>query len=162
MAKKNVEKAPKKAGRPSSYTEETGNAICERLMSGESLRSICSDEAMPEKPTVLRWLRDIEQFRTQYTIAREVQMELMAEEILSISDDDSGDDTPFTGVNHVNRHRLMVDTRKWIMSKLAPKKYGDKLDISSGGEKITSVTVSVIASREEAAKLKEGESGNNG
>jgi len=120
-------------GRPSSYTEATAEAICERLASGESLRKICASEGMPSQPTVFKWIKDVPDFAKQYASAREAQMEHMAEEILAISDEASGDTiVTETGAKPdsewIQRSKLRVDTRKWLMSKMAPKKYGDKVE----------------------------------
>lgn len=125
----------KKMGRPSDYSDAKALEICRRLSEGESLRSICRDETMPDKTTVLRWLSLHADFRTQYAHAREMQTEFWAEEILDIADDGSNDtyvdEKGNERVDHdvVNRSKLRVDTRKWLMSKLAPKKYGDKIEL---------------------------------
>ncbi len=128
---------PKKTGRPSLYTDALAAEICRRLAEGETLRSVCRDEAMPDKATVLRWLADKAKadFRAQYTYAREMQADALFDEALVIADDASGDwvvgqDGKKT-LDHENiqRSRLRVDTRKWAAGKLAPKKYGDKLDL---------------------------------
>jgi len=128
------------AGRPSSYSLHTAETICERLADGESLISICADEGMPAKKTVLQWLSKHEEFRNQYAVARERQAEHYLDEILEISDDGSrdykkqADGREAPDYDHMARSRLRVDSRKWIMSKLAPKKYGDKLGISGDGD----------------------------
>ncbi len=73
-----------------------------------------------------------EDFRKRYAISREQQAERMAEELLDIADDGSNDTQVdekgrrIVDFDHINRSRLRVDTRKWIASKLLPKKYGDK------------------------------------
>jgi hypothetical protein len=100
---------------------------------------------MPDITNVLNWIQADELFYQQYARARELQMELMAEEILELSDDKASDGEAFVGINHVHRARLQVDTRKWLMSKLAPKKYGDKLNLEhSGGLDIKKVTVEIV------------------
>jgi hypothetical protein len=104
-------------GRQSDFTPETANAICERLIDGESLRTICSDDDMPSTSAVCRWLGQNEQFREQYAHAREAQADTLADEILNISDAVDGDP---------QRDRLRVDSRKWLAGKLRPKVYGDK------------------------------------
>lgn len=129
-------------GRPSDYTPETALHICERIAKGESLRAICEDDDMPSKTSVFRWLADNEIFRDQYARAREDQADFYAEEIIAISDDGKNDwmerqseSEKGAGINngwvlngeHVQRSRLRVDSRKWIASKLAPKKYGEKV-----------------------------------
>jgi hypothetical protein len=122
--------------RPSDYSTDVTAVICERLGLGESLRQICEDAEMPGKSTVMRWLHDHVEFRDQYARARESQAEHWAEEIILISDDDQRDAIidPESGIARQNsefiaRSRLRVDTRKWLMARMAPKKYGDKLDI---------------------------------
>ena len=124
-------------GRPSDYTQETADIICDRLADGESLRGICRDEHMPSKTSVFRWLAVNEAFRDQYARAREAQADHLADEILEISDDGSNDWMERTGKDqepgwvlngeHVQRSRLRVDSRKWFASKVAPKKYGEKV-----------------------------------
>jgi hypothetical protein len=106
--------------------------MCQRLAEGESLRRMCSAEDMPNKATVLRWLALYDEFREQYARARELQTELMAEEILEIADDSSGDSLVTQQGTRPNaewiaRSKLRVDSRKWLMSKLAPKKYGERV-----------------------------------
>ncbi|MEQ4988038.1 DNA packaging protein [Proteus sp. fly-1089] len=127
MTKKN------KGGRPSSYMPEVAEDICKLLMEGESLRQICKRPSLPAISTVMEWLQKHEEFREQYARAREIQAELLAEEIIEIADDSSGDvivdDDGKEQTNHerVARSRLRVDARKWYASKLAPKRYGDRI-----------------------------------
>ena len=126
------------AGAPTLYTPELAQRICERLIAGQSLRTICADPEMPSQPTVFQWITKHEAFAKQYARAREIQMEVMAEEILDIADDTRQDTRTITTQNGktfevqnaewINRCRLQVDTRKWLMSKLAPKKYGEKIE----------------------------------
>lgn len=115
-------------GRPSAYTQEIADHICEKLSDGESLRKICLAEDMPSKSAVFRWLLDRPDFRDQYARAREAQADAIADEILDIADDGTndymGEDEKYNG-DAVQRSRLRVDARKWFAGKLAPKKYGD-------------------------------------
>ncbi len=130
-----------KKGRPSRYTPELAAKICARLAEGETLRSICRDVAMPSKTTLLRWLADERNvdFRDQYAHAREMQADALFDEALEIADDASGDwSTDKDGKKtldheHVQRSRLRVDTRKWAAGKLAPKRYGDKMQHTGDG-----------------------------
>lgn len=108
-------------GRPSDYNEDIAAYICSEIASGRSLRSICDDDGMPNKATVFRWLSKHEIFRDQYARAQEDRTAAMAEDILEIADDE--------GIADVQRAKLRVDARKWLMSKMAPKKYGDKQEI---------------------------------
>ena len=136
-------------------------SICERMIEGESLRVICSDDDMPAASTVFRWLEDDEGFREQYARAREAQADAIFDEILEIADDgrndyveklrqDGGKGTAFDA-EHVQRSRLRVDARKWVASKLAPKKYGDDLRLrhadADGGRLIDNMTSEQIAVR---------------
>jgi len=126
--------------RPPLYGQETRDEICRRIALGESLISICKSEGMPDKSTVLYWLFNEPEFSSQYARAREAQAEHYLDEIIAISDDsvldtEMGED----GVERTNhevvaRARLRVDTRKWAMSKLAPKKYGDKVQNEHTGK----------------------------
>jgi hypothetical protein len=130
------------AGRPSDYTPELAGAICDRLAEGESLRSICDSEGMPNKKTVLRWLRIHEEFRAQYAQARELQAEGMADEIVDIADDghndwmkrNYGDDERWVENGEaIRRSALRIDARKWVAAKLLPKKYGDRVQTEITG-----------------------------
>lgn len=97
------------------------------------MRTVCKADGMPDKKTVFRWLRSHPEFAKQYAIAKEEAADAWAEEILDIADDGTNDwitdekgRTVFNG-EHVQRSRVRIDTRKWIASKLKPKKYGDKI-----------------------------------
>ncbi len=131
--------------RPSTFTQETADTICLRLSEGESLRAICRDDAMPCASTVFLWLTVHKEFSEQYARAREAQADHMAEEILQIADDGSNDTYPTENGLAVNqdviaRSRLRVDARKWLAGKMAPKKYGDKIDLNHGGSIARPVT----------------------
>ena len=96
---------------------------------------------MPDKITILRWLRKFPEFSSQYAQARDALTDHWAEEIVEISDDSSNDwvererenGSSFTAVDHenINRSRLRVDTRKWLMARMAPKKYSERLETNS-------------------------------
>mgnify|MGYP002363028391 FL=1 len=128
-------------GRPTDYTPDLADRICARLAAGESVRTVCGDDDMPDASTVFRWLRLHTVFREQYTRAKEEAADALVEEMLDISDDGRNDWMERFGkegeaigwqVNgeHVNRSRLRVETRKWIAAKLKPKRYGDKLALT--------------------------------
>ena len=123
-------------GRPSTYTPELADLICEQIADGKSLRSICAAEGMPSKTAVFHWLAAIPAFRDQYAMAREAQADSMADDILDIADDgrhdtyldDNGNER--TNAEVVARSRLRVDARKWIAAKLKPKVYGDRTELT--------------------------------
>ena len=86
---------------------------------------------MPVMDTMWRWIREKRDFSEQYAVAKQESADALIEDILDIADDSAGD---------VPRDRLRIDARKWIASKLKPKKYGDKasLDVDTGRDiKIT-------------------------
>lgn len=122
------------------YTPELAAEICKRLAAGESLLGICEDPLMPSRETVYQWvIKDRQGFADSYARARDAGLDRMADEVLNIADDGSNDwmlrndpNNPGYQANgeHQQRSRLRVDTRKWYLSKLAPKRYGDKLELS--------------------------------
>lgn len=130
-----------KLGRPSIFSDELALTICDRIAKGESVRTICLDDDMPSGATVFKWLADpaMATFTEQYTRAREAQADFYAESIIQIADDGRNDTyldengNQRTDQDVIARSRLRVDARKWYASKLAPKKYGDKLEHSGPG-----------------------------
>lgn len=133
-------------GRPKAYSPDIAREICLRLSSGESLRSICSAEHMPSRSVVHQWVVDNHAgFSDQYAKARDMGMDELADELFEISDDGSNDWMErhnkegeslgwMLNGEAVARSRLRVDTRKWYLSKLAPKRYGEKIDVNHGGQ----------------------------
>ena len=111
----------KKVGRPTDYTPEIAREIADRMIDGDSLRSVCQRENMPHEGTVYRWIARHPEFRELYAHARELQAMRWAEEVLSIADD--------TTLEPHDR-RIRVDTRKWLLSKVLPKVYGDKVTLA--------------------------------
>lgn len=114
-----------KVGRPSDYNPETTEYICNEIAEGRSLRSICREDGMPSAGTVCRWLAEHKEFQEQYAHAREAQGEVHADGIVEIADNA----TPET----VAQDKLRIDARKWVASKLKPKKYGDKVQQEVSG-----------------------------
>lgn len=114
-------------------TKTLGAKICRALMEPVSLREICKKGSMPARSTVLRWLSseepsELEQwFRVQYARAREVQADLIVDDILELADESKGCVTPA----EVQSYKLRVEARKWVASKLAPKRYGDRLELET-------------------------------
>jgi hypothetical protein len=137
------------SGRPTLYTEEAAIEVCERLSAGESLRSICNDsDTLPHESTVRTWARDnVEGFTERYLRAHDLGLDCERDKMLEIAD------TPIVGVietdkldkdgmrytevqrrDMIEHRRLQVDARKWYLSKLAPKRYGDRLALEHSGE----------------------------
>ncbi|TKW62033.1 MAG: DNA packaging protein [Blastochloris viridis] len=134
--------------------------ILERLAEGISLRAICNDADVPVTPAAVRKaaLTDVD-FGTQYARARDMGLESMAEEILEIADNSSGDwvqkvnkDGSIEWIfNHENvqRSRLRCDVRKWFLSKLAPKRYGDRIqqDVTSSDSSLKGLSQEQVVLR---------------
>jgi hypothetical protein len=140
-AKRAATTEPKKTGRPTSYTEELGALICERIATtARGLDFICTrDEELPSSRTVHRWLNENEAFRQSYLRAREAQADLLFDECLEIADDTSSDTiireyengsvSEQPNSEWISRSKLRVDTRMRMAGKLAPKKYGDSVQL---------------------------------
>lgn len=138
----------RKTGRPTDYTKDMADKICEKIANGRSLRSICAEDGMPPMKTIYRWLEANEEFRHQYARARDKQADYFAEEIIEIADSAEAESAA------VSKAKLQIDARKWAASKIAPKKYGDKQEIdvkSSDG----SMTPAVRLNAEEFRKIAE-------
>lgn len=128
------------AGRTSDYTAALADEIAFRVSEGETLRQICRDDHMPAESTVRRWvLDDREGFATLYSRARDLQIDVWADDIIEIAEDGRNDwmerETKSGRITVVNdeaiqRSRLRIDTKKWLLSKLKPERYGDKLELS--------------------------------
>ena len=165
VSKKVQQKPDKKnkGGRPKIVlTQEIADRICEKIATSDKglTHILNADDSLPGMFTVYKWLREYEWFSKQYARAREDQADFMADQIIDISDDSTNDtlydDEGNERINQewVQRSRLRIDARKWKASKLAPKKYGDKIDLTSGDAPISlSVSVSSSETEEELNKL---------
>ncbi len=121
-------------GRPSLYTQEIADEICTRLATGESLRSICQSEHLPSDWTVRQWaIEDRDGFSSRYTQARDIGLDVMADECIQIADDGQNDSymddegRKRTDFDVIARSKLRFDARRWYLSKLAPKRYGERI-----------------------------------
>jgi len=123
--------------RPTKYTPELGSKICSELAQGKSLRKVCKKgNSLPCIATIFNWFREYPEFLEQYEKAKEESSDFLVEEMLDIADQSDLKES-------AQRSRLRVDTRKWAASKLKPKKYGDKLDVTSGNEKLPTPIISI-------------------
>lgn len=164
-------------GRPSSYSPELAAELCARLAEGRSLRKVCLDDDMPGMATVFRWLGNDEHeaFRAQYARACEVRADADAEEIRDIADTPveayrdkqermpTGELDAFgnpvlalvtverTVEDAIAHRKLQVDTRKWLMAKMRPKRYGDKLELAGDASAPLQVVVQRIGASDERA-----------
>jgi hypothetical protein len=165
VVKKAKKGGPKKVGRPSKYTKALRDKICAELAIGRSVKWICEQEWGPGIDTFYRWLNGNVEFRESYTRAKEDGAEAVFNEIREIAEDDSGDllkikddegNVIDVKSNHaaVQRSKLKVDTYKWMLAKIMPKKYSDRLAIDGQTEHTGRVDVSLKnKSDEELVKL---------
>ncbi len=150
----------RKRGGQCLYTEELATEICARLATGQSLREISRCSGMPSASGIIHWLdneADCPGFAARYARARATWLQVIADEILEISDDSSNDYISRTrsdgsseqvlDAEHVQRSRLRVDSRKWLLSKLRPGVYGDKLsqEISGPGGAPLKLAITFVA-----------------
>lgn len=142
-SKKPPTKTPKKNGRPTKYSDKLADRICQKIAEGYSVRSICKEKDMVSMQTLFRWLRENDKFREQYAQACKERSYAQAEEIIDIADNATNDymeklegDGYIFNSENVQRSRLRIDTRKWLMAKMNPKVYGDKLDMTTNGNDI--------------------------
>jgi hypothetical protein len=114
------------------FSQEIFDEICEKIANGESLRKICKNDKMPNLTSVWKWLNNDEELSKQYARAREEQAEYYADEITEICDAVIPVDA-FGKIDAgaVNQARLKIDSRKWIASKLKPKRFGDYTKIQA-------------------------------
>ncbi len=124
-------------GRPTTYNEPQASEICERLAGGESLLSICSEPRMPAQSVVFQWLSKNAEFAENYARARVFWADSEFERIMEIADntqegvktetDAKGGVKTIVG-DMIEHRKLQVDTRKWALARMSPKKYGDRME----------------------------------
>lgn len=147
-------------GRPTLYTSELADEICERLGEGEPLRQICRDERMPHWTTVYDWKAANEEFSLRIARAREAGHDAIASDCLQIADDGFNDTymdedgNKRTDTDVIQRSKLRIETRLKLLAKWDPKRYGDKVDINHGGQDGNPIKTesTVTLSAEEAYK----------
>lgn len=144
--KKPEDKKP--AGRPTLYSQELADLVCERVATSTmGLARLCeSYDDLPNKSTINLWRYRYPEFSAQYAQAKLKQADLLAEEMLDIADDGTNDWMESFGQDgesigyklngeHVQRSRLRIDTRKFLASKLLPKQYGQQAEEEKGDNK---------------------------
>lgn len=112
-------------GRPSSYTAELAEEICDRLINGESMRQICAADDMPNRSTVLRWMDARPDFASRCAHARVLQADLMDDLVLETANATTPETAP--------ADRVKISAYQWRAAKLEPKKYGDALQMKHSG-----------------------------
>lgn len=114
--------APRGRGRPSLYTPETIERICDRLADGESLKAICRVSGMPSERTVLGWAATRPEFRRQYDFAREAGRETIGHDVLAIAD------SLFRSPDEIKDARRRIDALKWRHGRMTPKRRGSRAE----------------------------------
>lgn len=127
-----------KTGRPSSYSTEITEKICSLILEGNSIRHICSYVDMPHIATVMRWLNEYPEFSQCYSLAKQQYAELLFDEILDIADQCPPER------DAIAKAKLMIDARKYSVSKLAPKKYGLHVNDELGDDGNESIQINIV------------------
>lgn len=99
-----------------TVTPDAFDAVCDAIAEGKSLRAICAEDGMPSRQAVLRYIDANEAAADQYARARDEQADHYADEIIGIADTEED----------AQKARVRIDARKWVASKLKPKRYGDR------------------------------------
>ena len=147
MGNKQESKQKSKGGRPSKYTPELVDEICERLSKGEPLAQICRDEHMPHPSTIWDWEQKWPDVSRSIARAREQGEDAIALDCLYIADDNTKDKRiledgrKITDPDVVQRAKLRIDTRLKLLAKWNPKKWGEKVEVDNKGEMNHSITI---------------------
>lgn len=132
-----------KVGKPSIFSDELAEHICTLLADGGRLSKICEAEDMPHRVTVAKWLASKDEkfakFQEQYMLARRAGALLMGDDILDISDDGTIDkkivqrgdeEVEVVDHEHIQRSKLRVDSRKFLMARYAPDVFGERMNVA--------------------------------
>lgn len=133
-----------RTGRPSSYTPELANTICDRLSNGEALKDICTEDEMPGETTVRRWRDADEDFRAMYARAREASGDALAAQAVQIALSATPDGAAVA--------RLGFDALRWYASKLAPKVYGERLQLDADVKAVMGISDMPLTQEQWAAQ----------
>lgn len=117
------------------FTQALFNKICREIAKGKSLREVCKPKGMPTTSTVHKWLVEKKGLSEQYARAREDQADFYADEIIEIADEATAEDAVIA--------RLKIDARKWKVSKMAPKKYGDRAQMELSAPEGSGLVVNI-------------------
>lgn len=132
-------------GRHSVYSPELATEICYQMVAHQRpITKIAKMEGMPCVTTIFRWIHDLEPdgtgaFADMYRLAAKERAMILAEEALEIADEEPGYTPKGVDGGSVADKRLRVDVRKWFAAKLDPKTFSEKMDVTSGGERMSVV-----------------------
>lgn len=133
-------------GRPSLYTPEVLETICEGLSKGIPLTVICEADEMPAPRTVMDWQASMPDVSAAIARARDAGEVALLEQCLKIADDGECDwvlskKSPLVDTDHIQRSKLRIETRLKLLAKFNPKRWGDKLEVDNKGEMTLNVAV---------------------
>ena len=112
--------------RPSKYSEEVANLICNQVREGKGLKSICQDSKLPAYSNVRRWITEnLNGFQDLYARAKDDALWNMADEIQDIADST----LRAVSSEEIQSAKLRVDTRKWLLVKLKPREFGNRIEV---------------------------------
>lgn len=135
------------------YSDGLLASILDRVANGESLSSVCDAYDMPSRKSFFQWVKDNPEIQAKYEFAIQMRADKLAEDIIQIADDGLNDTykdengNTRTDQDVIARSRLRVDARKWLASKMAPKKYGDRSESEvkhTGAVELTHITRTII------------------
>ena len=110
---------------------EIQDRVVDAIQTGRSLRQVCSDDGMPEFRTVQRWIVSDGQFAVKYTRARVAQADTLFDRMEAV------EEAVTAGTMDSHAARVVLDSMRWRASKLAPKVYGDRLDVQVSDTRIS-------------------------
>lgn len=105
--------------------------IMAQLEMGRSLVQVCKDDGMPDRETVSRWMRDEPSYAAKYAYARAMQADTLFSEMADV------ESKVQAGTMDSHAARVVLDSMRWRASKLAPKVYGDRLDVQVSDTRIS-------------------------
>lgn len=131
-------------GRPAKYNPSVASEVCRLMATGLSLKKVCERRGMPNMYTVFHWQFTRPDFGNSFARAQMDRAQVFGEEIIEIADDGTNDwvekvrrdgSVVLLGDHeHIQRSKLRVDARKWLMAKLDPKRWGEKIQISGDAD----------------------------
>lgn len=131
-----------------SFSDELLAEMLDRVASGESLNQICEESGMPTRKTFYQWVSDDPAIRNMYEVALSLRADWVFDQIIEIADEPVGTtDNGSTDSGAVAKQKLQVDARKWVLSKMAPKKYGEKLESTIVGDGDNPLVITAIERR---------------
>ena len=156
MAKRKT--GPRPRSGPARVTPSIAATICARLAAGQTLRAICRDPRLPGEAVVRRWAVEQPAFAAELGRAREVGVATLADELLEIADDPSGDGgiddkaKARPDAEAIQRARLRVETRKWLLARLLPRVRGEAAAGANGGSTLEALVLACIEAKREPDK----------